>query len=67
MPYVNIQVAKTGVTKEQKARLIAGTTKLLEEVLGKDPRMTFVVIQEIETDDWGVAGEQLTERLKRAP
>ncbi len=65
MPYVNIKVTREGVTSEQKARLIKGATDLLLEVLGKDPRMTFVVIDEVETDNWGVAGEQVTAIRKK--
>jgi len=65
MPFVNIKVTKEGVTSEQKARLIKGTTDLLKEVLGKDPKTTFVVIDEVETDNWGVGGEQITAIRKR--
>ncbi len=65
MPYVNIKITKEGATKAQKARLIEGTTKLLQEVLGKNPATTIVVIEEVETDNWGVAGEPVTERRKR--
>lgn len=56
MPYVNIQVTREGVTAEQKARLIEGVTTLLTEVLGKDPDTTFVVIDEIALENWGVGG-----------
>ncbi len=52
-------------SSDQKARLIKGATDLLKEVLGKDPRTTFVVIDEVDTDNWGVGGEQITELRKR--
>ncbi len=65
MPYVNIKVTNEGVTSEQKARLIKGATDLLMEVLGKDPKTTFVVIDEVETDNWGVGGEQVSVIRKR--
>jgi len=65
MPYVNIKVTKEGVTAEQKAKLIQGVTKLLFDVLGKDPQMTSVVIDEVSTDNWGVAGETITVRRKK--
>jgi len=61
MPYVNIQVTREGVTPSQKAELIAGTTKLLSDVLGKDPATTFVVIEEVELDNWGVGGVPVLE------
>ncbi len=65
MPYVNIKITREEVTKEQKAQLISGATTLLEEVLGKNPATTVVVIDEVDTDNWGIAGEQVTERRKR--
>lgn len=65
MPYVNIKVTNEGVTKEQKQQLIQGATQLLVDVLGKNPKTTVVVIDEVETDNWGVGGEQVTELRKR--
>ena len=62
MPYVNIRITKEGATPEQKARLIKGATDLLVNVLGKNPATTVVVIDEIETDNWGIAGETVTQR-----
>lgn len=65
MPYVNIKITKEGATKEQKAKLIEGATNLLKEVLGKNLATTVVVIDEVDTDNWGIAGEQVTERRKK--
>jgi len=65
MPYVNIKVTREEVTPEQKAELIAGATDLLQRVLGKNPATTFVIIDEVDTDNWGIAGEQVTHRRKR--
>ncbi|HPB89919.1 MAG TPA: 4-oxalocrotonate tautomerase family protein [Rugosibacter sp.] len=65
MPYVNIQITREGVTAEQKAELIRGTTELLVRVLGKNPATTFVIIEEVDTDNWGIAGETVTV-LRRA-
>jgi len=61
MPYINIQVTDEGVTREQKQQLISASTQLLQDILGKDPRTTFVVIEEVPTDNWGVAGKQVTD------
>lgn len=60
MPYVNIKVTRDGVTKEQKEQLISGVTQLLVDVLGKDPKLTHIVIDEVETDNWGVSGQSVT-------
>jgi len=65
MPYVNIRITKEGATPEQKARLIEGATRLLADVLGKNPRTTIVVIDEVDTDNWGIAGETVTVRRAR--
>ncbi len=65
MPYVNIKITKDGATAEQKARLIKGVTDLLAEVLGKNPKTTFVIIDEVDTDNWGVGGESVTVRRQR--
>ena len=64
MPYVNIKVTDEGVTKEQKAALIKGVTQLLVDVLGKNPETTHVVIDEVNTDNWGIGFDQVTELRK---
>ncbi|AZZ99311.1 2-hydroxymuconate tautomerase family protein [Pseudoalteromonas sp. R3] len=60
MPYIHIQVTDEGVTNAQKQSLIKGATQLMVEVLGKSPQTTFVVIDEIPTDNWGIGFEQVT-------
>lgn len=65
MPYVNIKITREGVTAQQKAQLIEGATRLLVDVLGKNPQTTVVVIDEIDTDNWGIGGESVTVRRSR--
>ncbi|HZW36489.1 MAG TPA: 4-oxalocrotonate tautomerase family protein [Candidatus Deferrimicrobiaceae bacterium] len=65
MPYVNIRITREGATAEQKAKLIEGATRLLQETLGKNPATTVVVIDEVDTDNWGIGGETVTVRRKR--
>jgi 4-oxalocrotonate tautomerase len=65
MPYVNIKITREGATSEQKAELIRGATELLQRVLHKNPATTIVVIEEVDTDSWGIAGETVTARRKR--
>ena len=60
MPYVNIKVTRGGVTAEHKQELIEGVTQLLHDILGKPHKSTYVVIDEVETDNWGVGGESIT-------
>ena len=66
MPYVNIKITREGATAEQKARLIEGVTRLLVEVLDKNPQTTVVVIDEVDTDNWGIGGESVTLRRRAA-
>jgi 4-oxalocrotonate tautomerase len=61
MPYVNIKITREGATREQKAELIGGVTDLLVRVLNKSPSTTFVVIDEVEMEDWGVGGVPVEE------
>ncbi len=65
MPYVNIKITREGATAEQKEALIAGVTKLLVDVLNKNPNTTVVVIDEVETDNWGIGGTTVTKRRKQ--
>ncbi|MEL7529550.1 MAG: 4-oxalocrotonate tautomerase family protein [Pseudomonadota bacterium] len=66
MPYVNIQVTREGVTAEQKSRLIRGATDLLADILGKNPSTTFVVIDEVEMENWGIGGMPVDEFRAKA-
>ena len=65
MPYVNIKITKEGATADQKAQLIQGVTQLLVDVLGKNPQTTVVVIDEVDTDNWGIGGESITVRRSK--
>lgn len=68
MPYVNIKVTREGTspgasatTPEQKKALIQGVSQLLLDVLGKPLDSTFVVIDEVDLDSWGVGGVTVPE------
>ena len=60
MPYVNIKITDEQVTSQQKAELIKGVTQLLVDVLDKNPATTVVVIDEVNTDNWGIGGKVVT-------
>jgi 4-oxalocrotonate tautomerase len=62
MPYINIKITRECTTREQKAALIEGA---LVKVLDKNPATTTVVIDEVDTDNWGIAGEPVTARRAR--
>ncbi|MFN3850423.1 MAG: tautomerase family protein [Spirosomataceae bacterium] len=64
MPYVKIEITRDGVTKEQKQKIIHDVTQVFVNVLNKDPMLTHIVIDEVDTDNWGYGGEQVTEIRK---
>jgi len=66
MPYVNIKITRDGATAEQKKALIEGVTQLLVDTLNKNPATTTVIIDEIDTDNWGIGGQSVTERRNAA-
>lgn len=66
MPFVNIRITKENgtPTTEQKQELIAGVTDLLAKVLNKNKASTVVIIDEIDTDNYGLGGKSITEVRK---
>jgi 4-oxalocrotonate tautomerase len=66
MPYINIKITDENVTSEQKQALIKGATQLMVDVLNKNPATTFVVIDEVNLDNWGIGYDQVTQLRKEA-
>jgi 4-oxalocrotonate tautomerase len=73
MPIVTIQVTREGTTPDrnsvsaaEKAALIKGVSQLLLDVLNKPLESTYVVIEEVELENWGWGGLPTAEyrRLK---
>jgi 4-oxalocrotonate tautomerase len=67
MPYVKVEIAKGVATVEQKRAVIRRMTDVLVEELGRNPEYIFVVIDEIDTDNWGRKGKSLTELWAETP
>jgi 4-oxalocrotonate tautomerase len=65
MPFVSVRITRDGVTSEQKAQVIAEITETLERVLNKRPDLTHIVIEEVDTDNWGYAGMTTTQYRKQ--
>lgn len=64
MPYVNVRIIEDGVTTAQKEEVIRGITDLMKRVLNKNPESTFVVIDEVPLENWGIGGESISARRK---
>ncbi len=65
MPHVHIRITDEGATPTQKKELIRRSTEMMVEVLGKNRSTTFVTIEEVPTDNWGIGGEPVTELRKK--
>lgn len=72
MPVITIQVTREGTTPEapgvtaaQKAQLTKGASELLLNVLGKPVESTFVIIDEVELENWGWGGLPVLEYRQR--
>jgi 4-oxalocrotonate tautomerase len=61
VPYVKVEIAKGIATADQKRAVIRRMTEVLVEELGRNPEYVFVVIDEIDTDNWGRKGVNLTD------
>jgi len=64
MPIVHVNVWKS-FSNEAKKKVIAGITKVFTE-MGIPAEAVEVVVHEIPMENWGVGGEQASERLKHA-
>jgi 4-oxalocrotonate tautomerase len=64
MPFVNVKITKTGVTKEQKRAIVEGITETLVRVLNKRPDQTHIVIDEVELENWGVSSKLVADKDK---
>ncbi|WP_299182791.1 4-oxalocrotonate tautomerase family protein [uncultured Chryseobacterium sp.] len=60
MPFIKIDVLREDIDREKKQQLIRKISIAVTEVLNKDPHLTHIVINEIEDDNWGYAGEQVS-------
>ena len=65
MPMVNVKITREGVTAEQKSQVMAEMTEVMARVLGKNPETTIVIIEEVETENWGIAGQSVSDRRKQ--
>lgn len=61
MPFVNVKVIEGVFSSEQKQQLVRRLTDAMVEVEGENMRpVTWVVIEEVKSGDWGIAGNPLS-------
>lgn len=61
MPLINFKAIEGVLTPEQKRELIEKLTDATASVYGESSRQgTWVVIEEVKSGDWGIAGKPVT-------
>lgn len=62
MPLVTLRIARraTPTSADQKAKLIAGITDVVQTVLDKRRESVTVIIDEVDPENWGEGGEPVT-------
>ncbi|MDQ6961209.1 MAG: 4-oxalocrotonate tautomerase family protein [Mariprofundaceae bacterium] len=58
MPYIQVRVAGK-LERKQKEEIAQGITDLMQKVAGKPPEATYVVIEEVDRENWAKAGKLL--------
>lgn len=62
MPYINVKMLDENVTQEKRERLISGITDVFVNVLGREPKSVWVVIDEVPLETWGIGGQSVAKR-----
>lgn len=66
MPLINVKVIEGVFTDAQKARMIASLTEAMVEIEGEAMRpVTWVVVEDVRSGDWGIGGNPLTTEAVR--
>ena len=61
MPLVNVKLIEGVFTPEQKREMIQRVTDTMVEIEGENLRqVTWVVVEEVKSGDWGIGGSGLT-------
>jgi 4-oxalocrotonate tautomerase len=67
MPFINVKLIEDVFTPEQKRRIVEELTDAMVAIEGEAMRpVTWVVVEEVRSGDWGIAGKALTTQDVRA-
>jgi 4-oxalocrotonate tautomerase len=67
MPLINVKLIEDVFTPEQKRRIVEELTDAMVAIEGESMRqVTWVIVEEVRSGDWGIAGKPLTTRDVRA-
>jgi 4-oxalocrotonate tautomerase len=56
MPYINLKLIGK-LTKKQKARIASQFSETLEKVANKPKEYTYMVIEEVDAENWACGGK----------
>ena len=67
MPLINVKLIEDAFTPEQKHRIVEELTDAMVAIEGESMRqVTWVLVEEVRSGDWGIAGQPLTTHDVRA-
>lgn len=67
MPFINVKVIEDVFTAEQKREIVEKLTDTMVSIEGENMRgVTWVVIEEVKSGDWGIGGNALSSGDVRA-
>src|ERR1700679_2257040 len=67
MPLINVKLIEDVFTSEQKGQIVERLTDAMVSIEGENMRgVTWVVIEDVRSGDWGIGGQALTTEADRA-
>jgi 4-oxalocrotonate tautomerase len=67
MPLINVRLIEGVFDDGQKREMIEKLTETMVEIEGENMRgVTFVVVDEVKSGDWGIGGQPMTTEAVRA-
>jgi 4-oxalocrotonate tautomerase len=67
MPFVNVKLIEGVFDSEQKREIVERLTDAMVEIEGENMRgVTWVVVEEVKSGDWGIGGQAMTTDAVRA-
>ncbi len=67
MPLINVKVIENVFTAQQKHDIVERLTNAMVDIEGENMRpVTWVIVEEVNSGDWGIGGQALTTADVRA-
>jgi 4-oxalocrotonate tautomerase len=67
MPFINVKLIENVFTADQKRQVVERLTDAMVSIEGENMRsVTWVVVEEVASGDWGIGGQPLTTQAVQA-